>query len=165
MDKARLAQMWMSWSPPGDCEKRAKTLELKSSILGKALSYNNAAATTPTPAAETPAPAAEAPPAPAPETPAPAPETPATTPEPVAEAKPEPVKAAPKAAPVKPAKAPAKPAPAPAKPLAQTAPKKLPPIGGDEVIVDPVNPVPCAGSLVPAKRGGRDVLICKTDAK
>ena len=27
VDKARLAQMWMSWSPPGDCEKRAKALE------------------------------------------------------------------------------------------------------------------------------------------
>jgi hypothetical protein len=170
VDKARLAQMWMSWSPPGDCEKRAKTLELKSSILGKALSYNNAAATTPTPTAEAPAPVAEtaAPPAPAPETPAPTPEAaPANTPEPVAEAQPESATAVEtkKAEPVKPAKAPTKPAPAPAKPLAQTAPKKLPPIGGNEVIVDPVNPVPCAGSLVPAKRGGRDVLICKTDAK
>jgi hypothetical protein len=76
VDKARLAQMWMSWSPPGDCEKRAKTLELKSSILGKALSYNNAAATKPTPKRRNaPAPVAEtaAPPAPAPETPAPGP--------------------------------------------------------------------------------------------
>jgi len=155
VDKARLAQMWMSWSPPGDCEKRAKTLELKSSILGKALNYNNASATTSAPAtpSEAPAPTAEAaPPAPAPEAPAPAPAAPA--PEPVAQTKPEPVKAEVK----KTAKPAAKPAPA-------AAPKKLPPIGGNEVIVDPVNPAPCAGSLIPAKRGGRDVLICKTDAK
>lgn len=127
VDKARLAQMWMSWSPPGDCEKRAKTLEMKSSILGRALNYNASSATKPPPAPAAPAP-----------TPAPA-ETPAAAP---AETPP-PKPAAPKA----------KPAAAPA--------KKLPPIGGNEIIVDPVNPVPCAGSLLPAKRGGRDVLICK----
>ena len=140
VDKARLAQMWMSWSPPGDCEKRAKTLEMKSSILGKALNFNSASATT------------QAPPAPAPEPQAPAPQ-------PVAEAAPPPPAPEPVAAP--------KPAPAKtqaAKPVATSAPaKKLPPIGGNEVIVDPVNPIPCAGSLVPAKRGGRDVLICKKD--
>lgn len=151
--KARLAQMWMSWSPPSDCEKRAKTLETKSSILGRALNYNATSATQATPSApqpETPAPqpAAEAAPQPAP------------TPEPVAAPKPAPAKAEPaksapvKAAPVKTTKAATKPA-APA--------KKLPPIGGNEIIVDPVNPIPCAGSLVPAKRGGRDVLICKAD--
>ncbi len=176
VDKARLAQMWMSWSPPGDCEKRAKTLETKSSILGKVLNFNNtsAASSAPAPQAETPAlkPIAEvAPPAPAPEAPpAPAPE-PVATPKPepaktaaaakpppakTPPAKPEPAKPAPaKTAPVKTAKAETKPAPAPA--------KKLPPIGGNEVIVDPVNPIACAGSLVPAKRGGRDVLICKAD--
>jgi hypothetical protein len=140
VDKARLAQMWMSWSPPGDCEKRAKTLEMKSSILGKALNFNSASATT------------QAPPAPAPEPEAPAPQ-------PVAEAAPPPAPKPveqPKPAPA-PAKAAAKPAAAPA------AAKKLAPIGGNEVIVDPVNPIPCAGSLVPAKRGGRDVLICKKD--
>lgn len=136
VDKARLAQMWMSWSPPGDCEKRAKALEMKSSILGRALNYNAGSATTPTPTAPSPAPAQ-------PETPAPAqPET--SAPRPVAEAPaPKPAAATPKA----------KPAAAPA--------KKLAPIGGGEIIVDPVNPVPCAGSLLPAKRGGRDVLICK----
>lgn len=41
-NKARLAQVWMSWSPPGDCEKRAKTLETRSNVLGKALIYNAA---------------------------------------------------------------------------------------------------------------------------
>lgn len=151
VDKARLAQMWMSWSPPGDCEKRAKTLEMKSSILGKALNYNSVSATT------------QAPPAPAPEPQAPAPQpvaesAPPPAPEPVEQPKPAPAKApaAAKPAPVKTvAKAEPKPTPAPA--------KKLPPIGGNEIIVDPVNPIPCAGSLVPAKRGGRDVLICKKD--
>lgn len=148
VSKARLAQMWMSWSPPGDCEKRAKTLETKSTILGKALNFNSVSATT------------QAPPAPAPEPQAPAPQ-------PVAEAAPPP---APEPAAQKPAPTPAKAAPKPApvktaaKPVTTPAPaKKLPPIGGNEVIVDPVNPIPCAGSLVPAKRGGRDVLICKAD--
>lgn len=165
VDKARLAQMWMSWSPPGDCEKRAKALEMKSSILGKALNFNNAAAAPtnappPAPAPEMPAPAPEAAPTPAPEPAAPPVQEPA--PAPVAETKPAPAPkpaatkpAVAKPAPVKTAATPAKPTPAPA--------KKLAPIGGNEVIVDPVNPIPCAGSLVPAKRGGRDVLICKAD--
>ena len=146
IDKARLAQMWMSWSPPGDCEKRAKALETKSTILGKALSYNSASATTqaPSPAPEPVAPASEA-------APTPAPAKPETKPKPVP-VKPEAKTAAAPAGPVKTAKTETKP---PA--------KKLPPIGGDEIIVDPVNPIPCAGSLVPAKRGGRDVLICKKD--
>ncbi|MCA0355776.1 MAG: hypothetical protein LCH78_02580 [Proteobacteria bacterium] len=139
IDKARLAQMWMSWSPPGDCEKRAKALEIKSSILGKALNYNAVSATTQAPPPETEAPtsapsAAEAsPPA-------------ATLPEP------------PPASPAKPA---VKAAPAPAKPTVKAPAAK--PTASTEVIVDPANPVPCAGSLVPAKRGGKDVLICKAD--
>lgn len=155
VDKARLAQMWMSWSPPGDCERRAKALETKSTILGKALNFNNASATS----------SAPEPQAPAPETPAPQPiaETapPAPAPEPVPTPKPEAAKAPAPAKPTsaKTTKAETKPTAAPAKPAA----KKLPPIGGNEVIVDPVNPIPCAGSLVPAKRGGRDVLICKAD--
>ncbi len=155
VDKARLAQMWMSWSPPGDCEKRAKTLETKSTILGKALNYNAATAQTraptpqPAPEAPAPQPVAEAAPPPAPE---PVVQKPVATPKPAA-AKPAATPAPAKAAPLKTA---AKPAPAPAA-------KKLTPIGGNEVIVDPVNPVPCAGSLIPAKRGGREVLICKAD--
>lgn len=151
IDKARLAQMWMSWSPPGDCEKRAKTLEMKSGILGKALNYNSVTVTT------------QAPPAPTPEPEAPAPQ-------PVAEAAPPPPAPVeqPKPTPA-PAKAVAKPAPvktaakAEAKPAAPAPAKKLAPIGGNEIIVDPVNPIACAGSLIPAKRGGRDVLICKKD--
>jgi hypothetical protein len=30
----------MSWSPPGDCDTRAKTLETKSNLFGQALNYN-----------------------------------------------------------------------------------------------------------------------------
>jgi len=153
VDKARLAQMWMSWSPPGDCEKRAKALETRSTILGKALNYNNAAAAPKIESQpETPVPASAPNPAPAPEPAAPAPQEPAPV------AKPTPARSAP----VKAAKTEAKPTAA-AKPLTKAPTAKTAPIGGAEVIVDPANPVPCAGSLVPAKRGGRDVLLCKAD--
>lgn len=157
VDKARLAQMWMSWSPPGDCEKRARTLETRSTILGKALSYNAVSATTQAPAApETPAPAVEAaPPPPAPEAP------PAATPEPIATPKPAPKPAPARTAPVKTAKAETK--QTPAKPLTKAPAAKPAPVTSKEVIIDPANPAPCAGSLVPAKRGGKDVLICKAD--
>ncbi|WP_395443033.1 hypothetical protein [Caulobacter sp. UC70_42] len=158
VDKARLAQMWMSWSPPGDCEKRARALETRSTILGKALNYNNAAAASKSaPPAEASNPAFNATPATEPAAPVsePTPAPPAPAPTPVAQ--PEPAKTAP----VKTVKAETK--PTAAKPLPKAPAAKLPPIGGNEVIVDPVNPIPCAGSLVPAKRGGRDVLICKAD--
>lgn len=128
VDKARLAQMWMSWSPPGDCEKRARTLEMKSSILGRALNFNAVSATTQAPA--TSAPPSEEGPAPT-DTPVPAP---AATQPPA------------------PSKAPS------ANPTALVAPPSA-----KEIIIDPANPIPCAGSLVPAKRGGKDVLICKAD--
>lgn len=156
VDKARLAQMWMSWSPPGDCERRAKALETKSTILGKALNFNNTSATS-----QTPPPAETSAPQPAAEAAAPAPQTP-PTPEPVAAPKPDPAKASTPAKPA-PAKTMTKPETKPAAASTKPTAKKLPPIGGNEVIVDPVNPVACAGSLVPAKRGGRDVLICKAD--
>lgn len=142
--KARLAQMWMSWSPPSDCERRAKTLETKSTILGKALNYN-AAPTMPTPSDATPA----APPVAA--------ETPA--PQPIAQPVSQPIGATPAAKPLtqKPVAAPKPAAKAPApKPTAPTA-------TANEIIIDPSNPVSCAGSLLPAKRGGKDVLICKAD--
>lgn len=135
IDKARLAQMWMSWSPPGDCEKRAKALEIKSSILGKALNYNAASATTPAPVSEAQAPASP----PLAKEPPPPPEPPPSQP-------------------VKPAvtATPASAEPAKKPPAAKAA-------SPTEVIIDPANPAPCAGSLVPAKRGGKDVLICKAD--
>jgi hypothetical protein len=149
VDKARLAQVWMSWSPPGDCETRAKTLETKSNLFGQALNFNvkkgETPAAAPTPAPE-PAPEA-APPVAEPEAPAPA--------APVAEAPvaKTPVKAATKTT----AKTSADLPPIGAKPAA------MPIAAKGEVIIDPANPQPCAGSLVPAKRGGKNVLICKAD--
>lgn len=150
VDKARLAQVWMSWSPPGDCETRAKALEKRSNLFGQALNYNvktaapieaNPTPPEPPPAEAPAATATESPVAEAPITEAPVTETP------VAEA----------------------PAPAPA----ASAPSGLPPIGAKpaamplakkgEVIIDPADPKPCAGSLVPAKRGGKNVLLCKAD--
>ncbi|KSB88448.1 hypothetical protein AS593_19185 [Caulobacter vibrioides] len=157
IDKARLAQVWMSWSPPGDCETRAKALESKSNLFGQALNYNVKSAVPIEP--ETgPESEAEAPPPPPAETPARI-ETPAPAPKP---ATPKPV-AKPAAVPA--AKPAAKPAttPAASKPLAPigSTPAKLP--ASREIIIDPANPQACAGSLVPAKRGGKDVLICKPD--
>ncbi|WP_297509757.1 hypothetical protein [uncultured Caulobacter sp.] len=137
VDKARLAQMWMSWSPPGDCERRAKALEVKSTILGKALNYNAASAVN----AQSPAPASPTPAAPPPA------ETPSTA------VAPEPAKTETKTTKV--AAKTTKAAPKPAAKPAVSASK--------ETIVDPANPAPCAGSLVPAKRGGKDVLLCKAD--
>jgi hypothetical protein len=162
IDKARLAQVWMSWSPPGDCDTRAKALETKSNLFGQALNYNVKKSAAP--AAETttsePAPSTA-------ETAAPAEsEAPPTAPA-VAEAPPAEAPAA--EAPVK--------TPVATKPKAPSTARKtaaaLPPIGAKpaampiaakgEIIIDPNDPKPCAGSLVPAKRGGKNVLICKAD--
>jgi hypothetical protein len=162
IDKARLAQVWMSWSPPGDCDTRAKTLETKSNLFGQALNYNvkkdeapAAASAAPSSAFEVSSPTAE------PQALAPV-ESAADAPAPAAEA---PVAKPPAKAPV------AK--PAPTKTVAKKPAADLPPIGAKpaampiaakgEVVIDPSNPQPCAGSLVPAKRGGKNVLICKAD--
>jgi len=140
VDKARLAQVWMSWSPPGDCETRAKALEAKSNLFGQALNYNvkkDAAPVAPSaesaPAAKTPPPAAE----PAAPTPAPVADTPT--------AKPVATKTASSLTPI------------------GATPAAMPIAAKGEVIIDPANPQPCAGSLLPAKRGGKNVLICKAD--
>jgi hypothetical protein len=149
VDKARLAQVWMSWSPPGDCETRAKTLETKSNLFGQALNFNVKKGEAPATAPSEPAPATEAAPLAAePEAPAPA-------------------------APVAEAPAPEAPVKAATKPAAKKPAADLPPIGAKpaampiaakgEIVIDPANPQPCAGSLVPAKRGGKNVLICKAD--
>jgi hypothetical protein len=148
VDKARLAQVWMSWSPPGDCDSRAKTLETKSNLFGQALNYNvKKGDPAPAPApAPTPAEAAPAAVMPEPEAPTPTPVKKTATP--VAQPAAKPATKKPAAAPL--AAIGAKPA---AMPLAQKG----------EVVIDPGNPQPCAGSLVPAKRGGKNVLICKAD--
>ncbi|MBI1685345.1 hypothetical protein [Caulobacter hibisci] len=155
VDKARLAQVWMSWSPPGDCETRAKTLETKSNLFGQALNYNVKSAVPVEPEAALAAPA----PAPVEEAPAPAPAKPA--PAKVEASAPKPAVQKPAAA--KPVAKPAAAAPAVKKPAAPigATPAKLP--ANREIIIDPANPQACAGSLVPAKRGGKDVLICKPD--
>ncbi|EJL31277.1 hypothetical protein PMI01_02845 [Caulobacter sp. AP07] len=148
VDKARLAQVWMSWSPPSDCETRAKTLETKSNLFGQALNYN--VKKDQTPAEATPAmPAPEAAPAEAPAMEAPVAETPAPAPD-------APKPAAPKPAVVKTKTKPALPAIG-AKPAAMPLAQK------GEIVIDPNDPKPCAGSLTPAKRGGKNVLICKAD--
>jgi hypothetical protein len=169
VNKARLAQVWMSWSPPGDCETRAKTLEKRSNVLGKALIYNAAptAGTKPEPAPELAPPAAkteplmdQAPPPPqavVKEKPKSAP----TVAKPVAKP---PAAKTPVAKPatVPTAAKPAAPKPAVAKPpLAVTPTAK--PAAKPEIIIDYADPKPCAGRLEPAKRGGKDVLICKPD--
>ncbi|NGM52425.1 hypothetical protein G5B46_22670 [Caulobacter sp. 602-2] len=163
VDKARLAQVWMSWSPPGDCETRAKALESKSNLFGQALNYNVKSAVPVEPEAA-PAPEPEAPPPPPP---------PAETPAPAKIEASAPAAPAPKPAVQKPPvqKPAAKPASTAAAPAAKPAAKPLAPIGSTpaklpasrEIIIDPNNPQACAGSLVPAKRGGKDVLICKPD--
>ena len=197
VDKARLAQVWMSWSPPGDCETRAKALEKRSNLLGQALNYNVKKDAAPAPEAappETaPTPAADAapvastaleapvatPPVAEPEAPAPKPaavKKPAAKPAPAKPLAIKPVAKKPAAA-ATPKPAPAKPLPtmdayvagAPiveptpaAEPVAPAA-KPLAKKASGEIVIDPNNPQPCAGSLVPAKRGGKSVLICKPD--
>lgn len=154
IDKARLAQVWMSWSPPGDCDTRAKALETKSNLFGQALNYNvkkDSASAIEEPKAADPTPGTAETAAPVSEPEAPPTETPTAQ---------------------TPVEAPAVAKPA-AKPAARKTVAALPPIGAKpaalpiaakgEVIIDPNDPKPCAGSLVPAKRGGKNVLICKAD--
>lgn len=138
IDKARVAQVWMSWSPPGDCETRAKALETKSNLFGQALNYNVKKEQAQAAASAESAPAAEAAPPTADPAAAPAAEAQAVT----------------KTVAKKPS---ADLAPIGAKPAV------LPIAAKGEVIIDPANPQPCAGSLTPAKRGGKNVLICKVD--
>ncbi|HEX2802142.1 MAG TPA: hypothetical protein VHN73_08770 [Phenylobacterium sp.] len=38
--KARMAQEWMSWVPPGRCERTARTLESRARLLGSAFKVN-----------------------------------------------------------------------------------------------------------------------------
>jgi hypothetical protein len=182
VNKARLAQVWMSWSPPGDCETRAKTLEKRSNVLGKALIYNAAPAAetkpAPTPVPDLPPPAPKAEPlmeqAPPPKVvkeapkPTPAAAKPVAKP-PVAKT---PVAATPVVKPSTPAPTatkaitpkPATPKPATAKPAAATTtPPAAKPAAKPEIIIDFADPKPCAGRLEPAKRNGKDVLICKPD--
>ncbi len=154
VDKARLAQVWMSWSPPGDCDTRAKTLETRSNLFGQALNYNVKKDEAPAEATQVATPPVAAPEPQA----AMASEAPPTAVPPLADTPPAPTPA-PVEAMAKPA---AKPAPRSTKKVA--AAKPVPgALSPDDVIIDPNDPKPCAGSLMPARRNGKDVLICKAD--
>jgi len=149
-NKARLAQVWMSWSPPNDCETRAKSLEKRSNILGKALIYNAARPVEP-PAVAPPAaePTAAEPPPPQ----SGAPETPAS--DPVAAASP---------IPESPASPPEAAVPQlPLEPAVPVNPGSKPSAKAAEILIDPLDPKPCSGRLEPARRGGKAVLICRPD--
>jgi hypothetical protein len=180
VDKARLAQVWMSWSPPGDCETRAKTLEKRSNLLGQALNYNvkkDAVAPEAAPPVSEPASVPEA--APVASTALEAPVAAPPAPEPAVVKKPAAKPVTPKPVAKKPAVAPPATAEAaPAKPLptmdayvagapiAEPTPAAEPvakKAAAKEFVIDPNNPQPCAGSLLPAKRGGKSVLVCKPD--
>jgi hypothetical protein len=185
IDKARLAQVWMSWSPPGDCETRAKALEKRSNLLGQALNYNVQKGAAPAPETTSPEPTSAADAAPVASAlealPVAEPQAPAPAPKPVVVQKPVAKPAPTKPTAAKPAvKKPVAPTPtaASAKPLptmdayvagtpivepTPVAPAAKPAAKKAEVIIDPNNPQPCAGSLVPAKRGGKSVLVCKPD--
>ena len=71
--RRELARAWLTWALPDRCASNAKELAASSSLLGKALKYNNPSATdapappAPDPAPEAPAPASTAPSPPAPE--------------------------------------------------------------------------------------------------
>ncbi len=60
-----LARAWMSWGMPDQCDVNAKALLARSTVLGKALSFNTHAATTPaatpSPAQPNPAPTGDSP--------------------------------------------------------------------------------------------------------
>ena len=140
-NKARLAQVWMSWSPPGDCETRAKALEKRSNILGKALIYN---------AAKPVAPATE-------QAVAPMPEPTPTPPEPVMTEAPKPATVATPPADKAATPSPAKPA------IARPTATKPAPSAKAEFVIDAADPKPCPGRLEPGKRNGKDVLVCKPD--
>ena len=40
VNPAKLGQFWMSWTPPSECESRAKSLQAKASLFGQALKFN-----------------------------------------------------------------------------------------------------------------------------
>ena len=138
---ADVAREWMGWPPPARCAEVAKTLTVKSTVLGQALLANQPADAPVSAFALTP----DLPPSP-PAAAEPAPAAPMPTP---ADTAPAPV---PVAAPVAP-----KPAPKPAAKVA-TGPKPSLPIGA--FIIDPDNPRGCPGKLDPSIKDGRIVMVC-----
>ncbi len=150
---AQVAREWMGWSPPARCNEVAKTLAVRSTVLGQALNSNQEAA-SPTSAlgafeAEAAAALAAAPPEPDAPPPAPAAvEPPEPKPTPVAVAKPAPKPVA------KPAVAAA---PKPAAKVATGPASKLP-IGA--FIIDPDKPRGCPGKIDATIKDGRIAMVC-----
>ena len=147
---AQIAREWMGWSPPARCGEVAKTLAVRSTVLGQALAANQQAV-EPTSAL------AAVEPEPAPATAAPAPEPVAVETPPAPAPKPAPV-SAPKPAPrpaLKPAVAAA---PRPAAPKVASIPSATLPVGA--FIIDPDNPRGCPGKLDPRTNNGRIVMVC-----
>jgi outer membrane biosynthesis protein TonB len=151
---AQVAREWMGWSPPARCGEVAKSLAVRSAVLGQALNANQdtVAPTSALAAAPEPEPAAPEPVmAPAPE-PAVA-EAPAPKPTPVAVAKPAPkpvLKPAVAATPKPPAK--------PAAPKVAAGPAPSLPIGA--FVIDPDNPRGCPGKIDATIKAGRIVMVC-----
>ncbi len=141
---AQVAREWMGWTPPARCNEVAKTLAVRSTVLGQALNANQEAPTSALAAFEA-------------EVAATAPEPAAPPPEPipvaVAVAKP-----APKPV-LKPAVAVApKPAAKPAAPKVAAGPAPVLPIGA--FIIDPDNPRGCPGKIDATIKDGRIVMVC-----
>jgi hypothetical protein len=152
---AQVAREWMSWSPPARCGEVAKTLAVRSAVLGQALNANQDTVAPTSALARFEAEGAAAPqPAPPP---APEPvvaEAPAPKPAPVAVAKPEPKPV------LKPVVATAAPKPAakPAAPKVAAGPAPALPIGA--FIIDPDNPRGCPGKIDATIKDGRIAMVC-----
>ncbi len=141
---AQVAREWMGWSPPARCGEVAKTLTVRSQVLGQALVSNqdmvaptSALAAAPEPEPATPEPAGAAPPAPEPVA------AEAPTPVPVAVAKPAPRPVA---------------KPVAAAPKAATGPATALPIGA--FVIDPDNPRGCPGRIDATIKDGRIAMVC-----
>ena len=155
---AQVAREWMGWSPPARCGEVAKTLTVRSQVLGQALVSNqeqaaptSALATAPEPepaASPAPEPVAATPPRPTPAAPA----TPAPRPAPVAVAKPPPAPV------VRPVATAPKPAAKPATPKVAAGPKPTLPPGA--FIIDPDNPRGCPGKIDATIKDGRIAMVC-----
>lgn len=155
---AQVAREWMGWSPPARCGEVAKTLTVRSQVLGQALVSNqeqaaptSALATAPEPepaASPAPEPVVATPPRPTPAVAA----TPAPRPAAVAVAKPPPAPA------VKPVATAPKPAAKPAAPKVAAGPKPALPPGA--FIIDPDNPRGCPGKIDATIKDGRIAMVC-----
>jgi hypothetical protein len=152
---AQVAREWMGWSPPARCGEVAKTLTVRSQVLGQALMANqdeaaptSALATAPEPEpTASPAPIAATPPRPAPAVAAAA--APRLAPAAVAK---------PPAPVVKPVATAPKPTPKPATPKVATGLKPALPPGA--FVIDPDKPRGCPGRIDATIKDGRIAMVC-----